>query len=67
MAKTIMKLPNEIRVKYLKRPQKYFLFWGNNQVLINNKRQAGFDDFQDAVEKGERLCKTECSYKWEEL
>lgn len=55
MAKTLKLLENGIRIKYLVREKKYFLFWGTSQCLINSKYQNGFKTFEDAEMIGKTL------------
>lgn len=48
MAKTLKQLQNGIRVNYLIKEKKYFLFFGSQQCTINNNYQDGFNTQQDA-------------------
>ena len=52
MAKTLKQLENGIRIKYLVKDKKYFLFWGSQQCVINGKYQDGFKTQEDAEKIG---------------
>ena len=49
MAKTLFKSDKGIRVKKLVRPNKFLLYYGNKQCMINGEYQDGFDTFEQAV------------------
>lgn len=55
MAKTLVKLENNVRVKYLVKAKKYVLFYGNRQLKINGKYQKGVETQEEAVALGNRL------------
>ena len=55
MAKTIELLPNKIRIKYLVKEKKYYLFYGSQQCMIDSEYQNGFNSFEDAKQKGLNL------------
>jgi hypothetical protein len=49
MAKTLIKLDNGLRIKYLVKPKKYFLFRGSAQIMIDNEYPIGFDSVDEAI------------------
>jgi hypothetical protein len=55
MAKTLVQLTNGLRVKYLVRPKRFFLFNGSACVKIDNRYQTGFDTQADAERRGSEL------------
>ena len=55
MAKTLVKLENKLRVKYLVKPKKYYLFYGNQQITIKGNYQDGFKTKDEAIEVGSKL------------
>lgn len=46
---------NNLTVKFLIKPQKYYIFDGNHQIIINDNYQKGFDSVEDAIETGNVL------------
>ena len=55
MAKTLKQLENGIRIKFLVKAKKYFLFWGSQQCVIDGKYQDGFKTEEEAEKKGNIL------------
>jgi len=50
MAKILYKSHiNNITVKFLIKPKKYYLFNGNHQIVINNEHQKGGDSLEEAI------------------
>ena len=64
MAKTIYQLPNGLRVKYIKKPEKYYLYEGNHQISIDDEYQKGFEKFWKAIIYGDMLIKTDNKYNY---
>ena len=52
MAKTLKQLSNRIRIKYLKKDNKYFLFFGSSHILIKGEYLEGFESIEDAEKFG---------------
>jgi len=40
---------NNLTVKFLKKPQKYYIYHGKFQININNEPQKGFDTIHEAI------------------
>lgn len=55
MAKTLKLLNNKIRIKYLVRYKRYFLFYGNSQIMVNGYYPGSFETFEIAEEYGNTL------------
>jgi len=55
MAVTLKQLSNGIRVKYLVKDKRFFLFWGSQQCVIDGEYQNGFSTQEDAEAKGNSL------------
>ena len=55
MAKTIKKLKNGLRIKFLKREARYFLFVANRQIMINNEYQKGYMTLETCEASGKLL------------
>lgn len=62
MAKTLVELENKLRVKYLIKPKKYYLFFGNQHPYINGEFHNVFESEASAVEFGIGLTRQETNY-----
>jgi len=58
MAKTLIQLKNGLRVKYLVKPKKHYLFIGSRQIRINSEWQRGFKTQEEAELIGNKLTNT---------
>ena len=58
MAKTIYKTITNLRVKRIKKVDKYFIYFGNECIKINYEYQNGCDCLADCIDLAESLsCK----------
>lgn len=56
MAKTLKKLDNGLRIKYLIRQKKYYLFSGQHNITIYGLfTKNGFETFEECEETGKTL------------
>lgn len=55
MAKTLKQLDNGLRVKYLVKPKKHFLFWGSMNIRVDGQYHNGFKTQEAAEEFGNLL------------
>ena len=55
MAKTLEQLSNKLRIKYIVKAKKYYLYYGSMQIRIDNKYQKGFKTLEEAKSVGIRL------------
>ena len=65
MAKTLEQLPNKLRIKYIVKAKKYYLYYGSTQIRIDNKYQRGFKNIDEAKSVGIELKQSNFKDMWD--
>jgi len=55
MAKTLEQLSNKLRIRYVVKAKKYYLYFGSTQIRIDGEYQKGFNSHNEAKKVGLKL------------
>ena len=64
MAKTIEQLENNLRIKFLIKERKYYLFFGSGRIIINGEYCQGYDTLAECKKIGVELKPTNYSNRF---